>query len=81
MDAIPYIRFAFSIFVFGLLVATFGPVLELVTGDAMFSSAGESIWGVLLMVFWVYLPLVNVFVQGILLLMHVQKRRYPSWID
>lgn len=78
MNSIPYIRFAVSIFVFGLLVATFGPVLELVTGNETFASAGESIYGVALMVMWVYLPLVNVFVQGVLLLMHVQKRRYVN---
>ena len=74
MDIIPFARFAFSIFIFGLMFAVFSPILEYVTGFDNFSAGLATTEGTLLMLFWVALPLVNLFVQGVLLLMTMQKR-------
>lgn len=75
MDIIPHARFVFSIFIFGLFFAVFDPILRYITGFDTFSEGIGTTYGVFLMFLWVGLPLVNLFVQGILLLRHVQRRK------
>ena len=75
MDVIPFARFVFSIFIFWLMWAVFDPILTYVTGFADFSDGLATTEGTLLMIFWVALPLINLFVQGVLLLMSMQRRK------
>ena len=75
MNIIPFARFAFSVFIFGLMFAVFNPVLTYVTGFPTAAEGMATSEGTLLMLFWVALPAFNVFVQGILLLMSMQRRR------
>jgi len=71
MDVIPVARFIFSIFIFGLMFFMFDNVLDTVIN--MFGTVDQ--YGVFLLLMWMALPLINLFAQGILLLMEVQKRR------
>jgi hypothetical protein len=70
MDIIPVARFVFSIFIFGLMYYMFDGVLTTVTN--LFGTVDQ--YGAFLLLMWLGLPLINLFVQGILLLMEVQRR-------
>ena len=51
MDIIPFARFVFSIFIFGLMFAVFDPILTYVTGFTDFADGLATTEGTLLMVF------------------------------
>ena len=71
MDVIPVARFMFSVFLFGLMFYMFDNVKTVVTD--MFGTGGT--YGGFILLMWMALPIINLFIQGILLLMEVQKRR------
>jgi len=71
LDIIPVARFVFSLWIFGIMFYMFDNVLTFVR-DTL--STTDNFAGFLLLM-WLALPLINLFIQGILLLMHVQKRR------
>ena len=71
MDIIPVARFVFSLFIFGIMYYMFDNVLTIVRETL----TDNDIFAGFLLLMWLALPLVNLFIQGILLLMEVQKRR------